>query len=210
MKRFANLVSIVCHPLLMMTYGVLLALSYTYLAVFPAALKAYMVAAVVLCTVIAPSTVVVLMVRRGSAGDLELSRKGERVIPYLVFMAGNMACFFFYYRLNMPGWLLSMFAGVSIALLIALCVNFVWKISAHAMGIGGLLGAIMGSSYVQMTNPYCLFIAVILLAGLTCTSRVILGKHTLMQLLCGFLLGFASTFITLLLNVSYLFIPKNI
>ncbi|MDR2496691.1 MAG: hypothetical protein LBD21_06145 [Tannerellaceae bacterium] len=210
MKRFANLVSIICHPLLMMTYGVLLALGYTYLAILPMPLKTYMVMAAVSFTVILPSIVVVLMVRNGGAGDLELSRKGERFIPYLVFMAGNMACFFFYCKLGLPSWLLSMFVGVSIALLLALCINFVWKISAHAMGIGGLMGAVMGSSYVQMINPYGLFVAMILLSGLTCMSRIILGKHTLMQLLCGFLLGFGSTFITSVLNISYLFIPKNI
>jgi membrane-associated phospholipid phosphatase len=187
----------------MMTYGVLLALSYTYLALFPLPAKIYMVVAVLVFTAVLPSIVVVMLVRSGGAGDLELSRKGERVIPYLSFMAGNIACFFFYSKLGMPPWFLSMFTGVSIALLFALCINFVWKISAHAMGIGGLLGAIMGASYVQMINPYRLFIGVILLAGLTCMSRIILGKHTLMQLLCGFLLGFASTFITLVLNISY-------
>jgi membrane-associated phospholipid phosphatase len=206
MIKFANIISVLFHPLLMMTYGVLIALSYTYLALYPFILKLYIVGGVLLCTVLVPSAVVVLMVKSGKAGDMELSRKHERLIPYLVFMAGNMACFFFYYKLQMPAWLLSMFIGVSFALLFALCINFIWKISAHAMGIGGLLGAIMGSAYIQSINPYHLFILLILVAGIIGTARIILEKHTPMQVLCGSLLGFACTFVSSLMNISYFFI----
>lgn len=54
----------------------------------------------------------------------------------------------------MPFWLLAMLIGACVALVIALCVNFAWKISAHAIGIGGLLGAIMGVARIHMINPY--------------------------------------------------------
>jgi membrane-associated phospholipid phosphatase len=206
MTRFANIVSIVFHPLLMMTYGVLLAVSFTHLAMFPIALKLYMLGGVLLCTVFIPSFVVILMVRKGDAVDMELTEKSERVIPYMVFMLGNLLCFWFYMRLQLPAWLLSMFIGVSFALLLALCINFIWKISAHTIALGGMLGAIMGISYVRMINPYDMFVLVLLAGGLTGTARIILGKHTLMQVICGFILGFACTFLSSLLNISYLFI----
>ncbi|MDR0538737.1 MAG: hypothetical protein LBH04_11960 [Tannerellaceae bacterium] len=206
MTRFANIVSIIFHPLLMMTYGVLLAMSYTHLAIFPLAMKACLLGGVLISTVIIPGISVVLMIKKGKAGDMELTQKNERIVPYIVFMAGNIMCLWFFSQLRMPFWLLSMFTGVSFALLLALCINFVWKISAHALALGGLLGAIMGMSYIQMTNPYILFTTVILAGGLTCTARIILGKHTLMQVICGFLLGFACTFTSSLLNISLLLI----
>jgi membrane-associated phospholipid phosphatase len=201
MRQFANIISIVFHPLLMMTYGVLMALFFTSLTLVPFALKACLLSTVFTCTVIIPSAVVLMMVKKGNAGDMDLSRKNERLIPYIVFMLGNMLCFMFYHRLGMPAWLLSMFIGVSLALLLALCINFVWKISAHAIAHGGLLGAIMGTCYVQTANPYSLFITLLLIGGLTCTARLILGKHTLMQVLCGFMLGFACTFASSFMNI---------
>ncbi|GHU14711.1 hypothetical protein FACS189441_4990 [Betaproteobacteria bacterium] len=206
MKLFANIISTAFHPLLMVTYGTILALSFTYLAIFPMMLKLYLLAGVVLCTVLIPSVVVYLMVKSGAAGDLDLTDRRERVIPYLMFITGNMLCFFYLSKMQMPVWALTMFTGASVALFIALLINFVWKISAHAIGIGGLLGAIMGVAHSQLMNPYWLFIAVFIVAGLVGTSRIILEKHTPMQVYAGFVLGFLCTFGASFMNIIYLLI----
>ena len=62
----------------------------------------------------------------------------------------------------MPFWLLAMLIGACVALVIALCINFAWKISAHAIGIGGLLGGVMGVARIHMINPYWAFIVVLI------------------------------------------------
>jgi membrane-associated phospholipid phosphatase len=194
MKLFANIISTLFHPLLMVTYGMLLALSFTYLDIYPTTLKLYLLGGVFLCTVLIPGILVILMLKSGIASDMELTDKRERVMPYLLFLTSNMVCLFYLVKMQLPYWILVMFIGICAALFLALCINFLWKISIHALGVGGLFGAVMGISRVQMMNPYWLFIAVLIVAGLVCTARIILGKHTPMQVCAGFLLGFICTF----------------
>ncbi|MDR1938421.1 MAG: phosphatase PAP2 family protein [Tannerellaceae bacterium] len=206
MKLFANIVSIVFHPLLMVTYGMLLALGFTYLGVYPLSLKLYLVGGVFLSTVVIPGIIITLMIKSGAADDMELTDRRERLIPYLLFIASNMVCFCYLFKMQLPFWILSMFMGVCVALFAALCINFVWKISIHALGIGGLFGAIMGIARMQMLNPYWLFIIVLIVAGLVGTARIILNKHTPMQVYAGFLLGLACTFGISLTSFIYLLI----
>jgi membrane-associated phospholipid phosphatase len=206
MKLAANITSILFHPLLMVTYGVLLALNYTYLAIYPTTMKLYLAGGALLCTAVIPGLLILLMVKGGGASDLELTDKRERAVPYLICITANMTCLFYLFKMQMPFWLLSMFSGVCLSLFIALLINFAWKISVHAIGIGGLLGAVMGVALIQMTNPCWLFISILLASGAVCTSRIILKKHTPMQTYTGFGLGFICTFGATFTSFIYLLI----
>ncbi|MDR2389499.1 MAG: phosphatase PAP2 family protein [Tannerellaceae bacterium] len=206
MKLFANIISILFHPLLMVTYGMLIALSFTYLSIYPLTLKLHLLGGVFLCTVVAPGTIILLMVKNGMLDDMELTNRRGRMTPYLLFIASNMACLFYLLNMRLPFWILSMFMGICLALFVALCINFVWKISIHTLATGGLFGAVAGIAREQTANPYWLFIAILIAAGLAGTSRIILNKHTHMQVYAGFLLGFACTFAASFTNFIYLLI----
>lgn len=206
MKLFANIVSIVFHPLLMATYGVMLALSYTYLAIYPMVVKLLLLGGVFFSTALVPGVFIFLMVKGGAAHDLELTDRKERVVPYLIMISSNMICLFFLYKMMMPFWLLSLMVASIVALVVALGINFIWKISAHLLGIGAALGAVFGICRLQHMNAWPLFILGFVCAGLVGTSRILLGRHTPMQVYAGFTLGFVSTFIASLLSYIYLFI----
>ncbi|MCS3062280.1 hypothetical protein NXX40_05380 [Parabacteroides distasonis] len=145
MKLFSNIISFVFHPLLMVTYGIVLALMFTFLAIYPLPVKLLIAGGTFISTAIVPGLFIFLLVKNGAAGDIELSDRKERVVPYLIFITSILVCIFFLYKMLMPFWLLAMLIGACVALVIALCVNFAWKISAHAIGIGGLLGRYYGS-----------------------------------------------------------------
>ena len=194
MKLFSNIISFVFHPLLMVTYGIVLALMFTFLAIYPLPVKLLIAGGTFISTAIVPGLFIFLLVKNGAAGDIEL------------FITSILVCIFFLYKMLMPFWLLAMLIGACVALVIALCVNFAWKISAHAIGIGGLLGAIMGVARIHMINPYWAFIVVLIVAGLLGTSRIFLKRHTPMQVYAGFCLGFICTFVASLMSYIYLFI----
>lgn len=206
MRLFANIISIVFHPLLMLTYGVILALSFTGLVILPPMAKLYIVGGVFASTALLPGLFIYLLVRNGAAGDLELTDRRERLLPYLIFVVSILSSLYFMNRMMMPYWLLAVLAGTCVALLIAMCVNFFWKISAHEIGAGGLLGGLMGYAEIHHLNFSWAFMILFLVAGLLGTSRIFLGKHTPMQVYAGFTLGFACTFLSSLWGYIYLFI----
>ncbi|WP_293667573.1 hypothetical protein [uncultured Parabacteroides sp.] len=206
MKLFANIISGMFHPLLMVTYGVVLALSFTYLAIYPPTMKLLLAGGAFLSTAVIPGAFILMMVKNGAAVDMELSDRHERVVPYLIFITSIMVCAFYMYKMMLPFWFISLLLGACVALILALLINFFWKISAHAIGVGGLLGGIMGVARIHLMNPYWAFIAVIVIAGLVGTSRIFLERHTPMQVYAGFCLGFICTFVASFLSYIYLFI----
>ena len=124
MKLFSNIISFVFHPLLMVTYGIVLALMFTFLAIYPLPVKLLIAGGTFISTAIVPGLFIFLLVKNGAAGDIELSDRKERVVPYLIFITSILVCIFFLYKMLMPFWLLAMLIGACVALVIALCVNF--------------------------------------------------------------------------------------
>ena len=203
---FSNIMSCVFHPLFMVTYGVLMAVTFTFLAFYPLPMKMLMVGGTFLSTAFVPGLFIFLLVKNGAAGDIALSNRKDRVIPYLIFITSLLSCLFFLHRMLLPYWLLFLLMGAGVALVLALCINFFWKISAHGIGIGGLLGGIMGVAEINRINPYWIFIVVLMVAGLLGTSRLFLKRHTPMQVYAGFCLGFICTFVAACTSYFFLFI----
>ena len=206
MRLFSNIISMLFHPLLMVTYGITIALMCTFLAFYPLRMKLLIWGSAFLSTAVLPGLFIYLLIRTGAASDLELTKRKERVLPYLIFVVSVALCLYFLYRMMMPFWLIALLMGVCMALLLALCINFFWKISAHMIGIGGLLGGLMGVSQIHLVNPYPAFMAVLLIAGLLGTSRIFLKRHTPLQVYAGFSLGFMCTFVASMMSYIYLFI----
>ena len=206
MRLFSNILSTLFHPLLMVTYGITFALMGTFLALYPLRMKLLIWGSAFLSTAVLPGLFLFLLTRTGAASDLELTKRKERALPYLIVISSVALCLYFLYRMMMPFWLIAILMGICVALLIALCINFFWKISAHMIGIGGLLGGLMGVARIHLINPYLLFIAVLLIAGLLGTSRIFLKRHTPLQVYAGFSLVFMCTFVASMMSYIYLFI----
>ncbi len=206
MRLFSTILSTLFHPLLMVTYGITFALMGTFLALYPLRMKLLIWGSAFLSTAVLPGLFIYLLTRTGAASDLELTKRKERALPYLIVISSVALCLYFLYRMMMPFWLIAILMGICVALLIALCINFFWKISAHMIGIGGLLGGLMGVARIHLINPYLLFIAVLLIAGLLGTSRIFLKRHTPLQVYAGFSLGFMCTFVASMMSYIYLFI----
>lgn len=83
MKVLANILSVVFHPLLMVTYGVALAFASTYLAVYPLQMKLLILSGVFLMTAVVPGIFIALLVKYGNGGDLALTNRRVRAVPAL-------------------------------------------------------------------------------------------------------------------------------
>lgn len=190
----------------MVTYGIALAFTFSYLAFYPATVKWAIAGGAFLTTALIPALFILLLMKSGAASNMALTERKERALPYLIFTTSLTVCVYYLYKMRMPFWLLAVGIGACVALVVATCINFYWKISAHSIGTGGLLGGIMGISRLHLSNPYGGFILFILIAGFVAASRIYLKQHTPMQTYAGFALGFVCVFGAVSLSYFYLLI----
>lgn len=192
----ARLLSALFSPLLMGTYGILLAMWLSYLCYSPFKAKAIVVAVTFTATCIIPIIAIFLLDKAGVVKDPSLNDRRDRTAPYLLTTMCYIGVGIYYHFVNAPIWLSLFMFGGAVALLILTMVNRAWKISGHATGMGGivaLLFFLMCSGYSPGDIQWE-FILGIALAGMVCTSRLILQRHTLMQVGAGFLNGFVCVF----------------
>lgn len=202
MKSNAHIISTIFQPLLMPIYGVALLFIYTYFRVMYIQQFWYIFMPVVLFSFVVPAILIFMLYKFGIISDLSLKIRKERFFPYLIALLSYSIMIFFYYKMGMPRWfLMQMSASVAI-MVIAIVITIWWKISAHMFGIGGLIGGAMAVSYfVERANPYFMFMGLFLIAGLIGTSRLILRRHTLWQVIAGFCLGFIVSFVFVWIGV---------
>jgi len=84
--------------------------------------------------------------------------------------------------------------GGAICILLSSVINLWWQISAHMVGIGGLIGVLVALCYF-MQIPMLIEISIaILIAGFVGFARLFLRSHSPSQVYAGFLFGFLLQF----------------
>lgn len=196
MKSIAHLISTIFQPLLMPTYGVMLLFVYTYFGVTYLHQFWQILTPVFLFSFAIPAILIFMLYKMGIISDLSLKIRRERIYPYMITLISYSVMIWFYHRMHMPLWFLMITVSSVAIMTVAIFITLKWKISAHMFGIGGLIGGAMSVSYfVEHSNPYFMFMGLFIIAGLVGTSRLILKRHTLAQVIAGFFLGFLFSFI---------------
>lgn len=149
-----------------------------------------------LTTIFFPAFSVLLLKALGFISSFFLRTQKDRIIPYIV-----CGIFFFWmyqvcknYPVKLSPIVPSFMLGVFFASSAALMANIYFKISMHAIGMGGLLGVfllIMKSNTMLMTWSLSL---ALLITGIVCTARLIISDHTAKDIYLGLLLGLLAQF----------------
>ncbi|WP_163715662.1 phosphatase PAP2 family protein [Mangrovibacterium lignilyticum] len=195
MQKLAKAVSFLFHPLLMPTLGFLLLMNTGfYFALISFEAKRVILLIVVMSTFLLPLISIGLMLF-SPRFKLNLDKSSDRIFPML-----STAVFYYlgYYFLGkVPIYPIYRIVLVSSILTIAilLLISTKWKISAHLAGIGGLIGAFLALSFRLNIDSSVLLAALILVAGVVGTARILLGKHNPIQVYAGFFLGFAINYL---------------
>lgn len=187
----AGIISIVTSPLLMPTYGVVMALWSTYLKFAPAGTRLIVLIVTFFATTVIPAMVILILSKIGVVKSVSLNERTDRPYVYAAAAMSYLAVTFYLTKVNSPQWLwMFMLSGAVIAV-VTMVVNFRWKISGHATGIGALtaLSFFLCFRNYNAHNNEWLFVGMTLLAGAVMTSRLILKRHTLGQVIAGFANG---------------------
>jgi len=203
-KLFAHLFSYVFHPLFVPLYvtGFLAFVHPGYFVGFSEDGKKKLLLLVFINAFAFPAITVLLLKGLGFIRSVYLRTQTDRIIPYIASMT-----FFFWtqYVLRqqsyVPRILVSFMFGVFLSTSAALIANIYYKISMHAIGMGGLLAlflVIMGEGSMLMTWPLSL---AVLLTGLVCTSRLVVSDHRPREIYMGLVLGMLCQFIAVIINL---------
>ena len=203
-RFFAHVLSYVFHPLFIPLYVTwfLAFVHPSYFSGFSVLCKQKLLLLITINAFAFPAITVLLLKALGFIDSIFLKTQKDRIIPYI---ASGTFFFWTQYVLReqnyVPRILVAFMFGVFISSSAALIANIYYKISMHAIGMGGLAGlflVIMQQNTMLMTWPLSL---VILLAGLVCTSRMIVSDHRPKEIYMGLLVGLVCQFVGAAINL---------
>ena len=192
-RLFAHLFSYIFHPLFIPLY-VTYYLAFMHPGYFNGISengKVWVLLRVANNMVFFPAILVLLLKGVGFIDSIFLKTQKERVIPYIA-----SGIFFFWMYLvfrnqsEVPSILTAFIFSVFISSSVALIANIYFKISMHAIGVGGLLGLMLVIFFTNTSSPVTLpLVITLLITGVVCTSRLIVSNHTQKDIYLGLLYG---------------------
>jgi len=202
LTRLAGLLSWLFHPLFLgvyMMYYIVFVHPDLFLAV-PERVRVFRFITFVVNNLFFPLLIVLLMRWLGFSGSLQMRTPRERIVPYIA----SITFFFWTWHVfrnqaDSPEVLIDMCQGMFFASSVAIVLNNFSLVSMHAIGLGGLLGLMYNLIDRGLAESALPMILSLLLTGLVCTSRLILGRHTPAEIVLGLLTGLVTQWVAYLL-----------
>ncbi|MDX1348660.1 MAG: hypothetical protein R3279_00355 [Putridiphycobacter sp.] len=207
-KAFFTALSYIFHPLFLPLFGLFFLFSLPsltpgliekslYAIDLDVKIAIYMIFATLM--VVAPGISILIMYWSKVIDSITMEGKRERnyalgiVLMYVVF------CYFYLRELiaSQPNYtlLLAYTFGVLLVVLTTLFINLFFKISLHAAGFFGIIGAIIGYFNTQVNFNLPFILLLIIVGGLVSAGRLFLKAHTNKEILAGMAVGFTIEFL---------------
>lgn len=194
-KYLAHLLSYVFHPLFIPTYFFLYLMQvvpFEFVGITEWQLNMRLFS-VAWLTAFFPALAVFLLWRLKLSDSIFLRTQKERIIPYVITM-------FFYWWMyylsrnftDQPVALKFFYLGIFVASAIGLTVNNFMKVSLHAMGIAGLMTAVILVSVFYPVNNAIWALLTVLLTALVISARLVVSDHSKKELVVGLFIGICT------------------
>ena len=194
-RFFAHFFSILFHPLLVSSY-VFAFMIYIHPAVFEGVdshTKNLRMFSMVLFTIFFPGISLFLAWRLKLIKGLALDNRQDRLVGFIVTMFFYFWASYVFRNLpDVPPVAAHFVLGTFLAVCGAWMCTIFYKISLHAVAMGGLITFFI---LFAREDPYVsgLYLVLpVLIAGLVCSSRLILGAHNRFEMVTGFFVGILS------------------
>ena len=197
MLRVARITSIVFTPFSIPFLAFLVLFLFSYLRIMPILYKGIVLGIVYCFTILTPTITIFLFRKINGFARQELSERKKRYVPILLTIVSYVFCLLMMRKLNIP-WYMTGIIFVSLVIsIICILVNLKWKLSEHMAGMGGIIGGLVSFSALFSYNPVVWLCLFILIAGILGSARIVLGHHTLGEVLSGFVVGLVCSFLIL-------------
>lgn len=207
----ARTLSAVFHPLLMPTilFSILLFRTPAVLGVdtFNTTFKLSLLLLIGISTFFVPAFLIYFMHRMGHVRSLHMDELRDRRLPYfLTALLYTTTTLLFAFRLSPLSDIAPeigiVLGSITVSVTLVGLISLFWKISAHSVGVSGMVGALLGiaikSGEITLLSP---LLAVIVLAGLLASARLHLNAHTPAQVTAGMGLGLLVSLATVMLMI---------
>ena len=198
MKKVAQLISYLFHPLLMPSLGLLILLnSGTYLSLLDPAAKRAIMFVMALGTLVFPLMMLPILQYRKLAFKSGESTREERLVPQIIILALYIITLVYFRRLPLSQAIQGFVVSVNLTLFLVIIVNLRFRISEHAAALGGICGLILALIFLYETPLEGLLMLSFLASGITGSARMALG-NSWGEVLIGFILGLGVVLATIL------------
>ena len=148
-------------------------------------------------TILTPTITIFLFRKINGFARQDLSERKKRYVPILLTIISYVFCLLMMRKLNIPWYMTGIIFVSLVVSIICILVNLKWKLSEHMAGMGGIIGGLVSFSALFSYNPVVWLCLFILIAGILGSARIVLGHHTLGEVLSGFVVGLVCAFLVL-------------
>lgn len=204
--RTAKVVSAIFTPFSIPFLAFLILFIFSYLRIMPLQYKLIVLGVVYCFTILMPTLTIFLFRKINGFASSDLSDRKRRYVPFILTITSYIFCLLMMYRLNIPWYMSGIILAALVTMIVCVIANLKWKLSEHMAGAGTIVGGLVAFSALFGYNPtgwLCIFI---LTAGILGTSRIILGHHTLGEVMFGFLVGLICSLLILHPTCKLMFI----
>jgi membrane-associated phospholipid phosphatase len=124
-----------------------------------------------------------------------MNKREDRIIPFIMTAIFFSLAYYLLKQLHISPIYNYFIIGTTFIIIIALIINYFWKISIHMIAMGGMLGAFLALSFVLIINIPILIMLIIFISGLVGFARLKLNIHSPAQVYIGFLTGVTIMFL---------------
>ena len=209
MTIFSKAIAIIFHPVFTVIYSYLIYFNIQNVynqMLFLAAPKIYwaLLFFLFLMVVFFPLVTVYIMYRNKTISSMSIPIRKER-LPVLILISIYYLMTYYIFRywnttlLNLfHPYLSFLFAGLVLIFTLT-AITYFWKISLHSSSISALCGGMMAETIVahpvsSQEQIFYINMALLVLVGIVCFSRLYLKAHTVSQTITGIALGFSLAF----------------
>jgi hypothetical protein len=199
-ERFARIISIIFHPILIPTYiiAVLINLNVFFALVIPDDAKWKIITLIFITSAIFPIVTLYGMFRFKLIKNLMMDTKEERLYPYITTSMFFFLAYYLIWKINISPVYYYCLLGASLLSVITLLINLKWKISAHTVSMGAVLGAFIGLQTVLLIDFLWLIAIAFIISGIVGFARLRAGVHTQAQIYSGYFIGFSVMYLLIL------------
>ena len=139
---------------------------------------------------IGPLIYILIAVRMGKISDIDISRRTERAGPFLFGISSVLAGWLALIILHGPRDLQTVLIITAVSGIVMMVTTLWWKISIHASSMGGAATMLTAFYGAVMLPTFLLLI-------LVSWSRVVLRRHTVLQVVAGSRVSIALTLLVM-------------